>query len=349
MKFVVLVAALAMFAANDSMRLEAQASAGAPTLRTHSSLTLVDVIAENKKADPRTLELVTSLKQEDFRIFDNGHEETIKSFDSGRGARPISLWLIVQCSDDQPIAKHSMFMRGKTHFLAPALSQLAIDDAVGVAHWCDDGEASLDVPPGHDFDGSLAKVEEILNRPPRQANIRPGELAMQRMIQAILKETQESEPQRLPVFVFLYGDGAATDGDEAGRIAKDLLETSGVVYGLNDGRWPFDPSLVKRSQTTMDASQTIHLRPDRFFFLVHYYARKTGGEVYSVRDPQQFSVALEYILTQLHLRYTIGFRPSKIDGKRHALRVELSPHASERFPAVELRFRSEYIPSPSNN
>ncbi len=128
--------------------------------------------------------------------------------------------------------------------------------------------------------------------------------------------------------MFLYGDHCATYVDEADAILRDLLETSGIVFGINNNRVLFNSES----------------RSGQVFYLVHYYSRETGGEIYSTVDAKLFSNALDYILTQLHLRYTIGFKPKKLDGKRHTLKVELTPDARKRFPAAEPRYRPEYIP-----
>lgn len=302
------------------------------TIRVDSSLVLVDVIAENAKTALHTRALMTDLKQEDFQIFDNGHEMPISSFDIGadHATRPIALWLIVQCEQPLPVDWHSQFMQGKTSVLRPALDHLGSNDAVGVAHWCDDGKAVIDLQPGNDPDAALAKVEEVLAQKAILGENRAGELAMQKMIRLVLKNTHETTPARLPIFLFLYGDHCATETNEANAILRDLLETSGLAFGINNGGWYFDSRLLEGGGQTR--------------YLVHYYSIETGGEVYSAIDPKLFSNALDYILTQLHLRYTIGFKPPKLDGKRHALKVELTPEARKRLPGAELRYRPEYVP-----
>src|SRR2546429_7629986 len=55
------------------------ATAQAPTIRVQSSLVLVDVIGQ----DPKNGLPVQDFKKEDFRVFDNGNEVPIASFDSG--------------------------------------------------------------------------------------------------------------------------------------------------------------------------------------------------------------------------------------------------------------------------
>ena len=156
---------------------------------------------------------------------------------------------------------------------------------------------------------------------------------MQKMIRMILDNVHHTTPERLPVFLFLYGDHCATLVDEANRIIEDVLETSGIVFGMSDNGYPFDSQQM--------------FRDGKVFYLVHYYSPETGGQFYSTLDPRLFSAALDYILLQLHLRFTIGFKPLVVDGKRHTLKVELTKEAAKRFRGAELRFRQEYIPAAS--
>lgn len=349
MKAVVLVSAIVVLSVLPATRAHAQSSSSPPTLRVVSSLTLVDVMAEakEKKIGLSARESLTDLKREDFRIWDNGHEMPIESFDIGaeHATRSIALWLIVQCNDAEPPGHHSMFMHGRAGLLRPALGNLAAGDAVGVAHWCDSGEAKVDLPPGHDPDEALAKVEEILSeKPTTGTQTRAGELAMQRMIRLMLQNTNESVPQREPIFLFLYGDRCGTHAEEANSVATDLLESSAIVYGMNDGTsgLVYGAYGVNEALAPFDSRKIATVRMTRQ--LVHYYSGETGGAVYSDVSPKLFSDTLDDILRQLHLRYTIGFKPSKLDGKRHLLRVELTREAHKRFPGAELRFRPEYIP-----
>jgi hypothetical protein len=306
-----------------------------PTFRVDTQLALVDVVAEIKEKSLHTRALLTDLVKEDLRVFDNGHEMPIRSFDTGahHETRPIALWLIVQCNLGMAPEWASGFLRGKTQLLRPALDGLRKDDAVGVAHWCDNGTASLDLPSGQDPDAALATVDRLINEPLIEGQNRAGELAMQKMIHMILDNAHQATPQRLPIFLFLYGDHSGTFVDEADRIIEDVLETSGVVFGISDNGDHADPEQMFRN--------------GKVFSLIHYYSHETGGQYYSTIDPKLFSAALDYILLQLHLRYTIGFKPLVLDGKRHTLKVELTKKAAKRFPAAELRFREEYVPVPT--
>jgi hypothetical protein len=162
-------------------------------------------LPRSKRKSLHTRALLTELRKEDARVVDNGREVSIRSFDIGAHyeTRPIALWLVVQCNIGALPEWNSGFLRGKSGPLRPVLGGLHLDDAVGVAHWCDDGAASLDLPPGHDPDAALAMVDRLLGEPPALGENRAGEQAMQKMIRMILDNVHHATPERLPVFLFL--------------------------------------------------------------------------------------------------------------------------------------------------
>jgi hypothetical protein len=302
------------------------------TFHVDSRLVLVDVIPEfEDKSHARGL--LTDLKREDFRLFDNQQEVTIRSFDKGgtEGSRPIALWFIVQCPQGFTTSWASDFLRGDVRRLRPALNHLGQDDVVGVAHWCDNGDAAIDAAPGRDADAALAKVDELLKAKITHGENRSGELAMQKLVRMVVENVKEAKPDRLPVMVFFYGDHCATYPSEAQEIIKAVLENSGIIFGISDGRWPFD-------------SRHMMYTNGQIGYLVHYYSQETGGEYYTTPDPKLYSAALDYILAQVHLRYTLGFKPDSLDGKVHKLKLELTTEARSRYRDVTLRFRHEYLP-----
>jgi hypothetical protein len=143
--------------------------------------------------------------------------------------------------------------------------------------------------------------------------------------------TQAMSPARLPVFVFLYGDHSATYLEEAERIIQSLLESTGIVFGLTDR-----VAEANLAENLGAAGQISHL--------IHHYAVETGGQYLTVGNSEQLASALAYMLTEVHLRYVLSFKPAALDGKRHTLRVELTRSANKSFGHPDLRFRTEYIP-----
>jgi hypothetical protein len=304
-----------------------QTSAETPAIRVQSSLVLVDVIT----ADPRNGLPIRDLHKEDFQLFDNGQRVAIATFDAGAQfeTRPAIVWLVAICNEQGKTAGSANYF-GKEALFRPALDRLNPHDLVGVAHWCDNGETDLDLAPTEDRDRPIRALAETITPIAFQAGTSQadeiGEATFRKMIRLIIQDAHRRKPQPLPVIVFLDGDHTGQPIHELNQLVDDFLETTGIVFGIKDsgyGRmWPL---IGEQAQ------------------ILHYMAKHTGGE-YFTASPAEYSGALEQILTQLHFRYEIGFIPSALDGKRHALRLELTKQAREKHKGARLRFRIEYIP-----
>lgn len=174
-------------------------SVPAPTFHAGTSLVLVDVIAQNQKTGIP----VNTLQQQDFRLFDNNHEVSIATFDSGAhyGTRPVALWFVLICNEKNngPHGEYaSGGFLGKEIVFRPALNDLDKRDSVGVAHWCDNGDATLDLKPTLDGDAAIAALGQVLKPfdydtpPPSQR--RKGELALQKMVRLIIDDAHARNP-----------------------------------------------------------------------------------------------------------------------------------------------------------
>jgi hypothetical protein len=298
-----------------------------PAVHVQSSLVLVDVITQ----DPKSGMPVRNLKREDFRIFNDRREVSIESFDTGSHyqTRPIVVWLTVLCNEGGKIAGSREFS-GKEALFRPALEQLDKSDTVGVVHWCDNGEEHIDLMPTGDRDLAIRTLSTALKRIPfnigGNSNLL-GEDSLRRMIRLVLQDGQQRNPQPLPVFVFIYGGRGAQPYSEVDDLIGDILETSGIVFGIKDE----------------DQSNISPAGPNRRGHIFNYLAEQTGGQYFSAR-PEGYAAALEAILLQLHFRYQLGFIPPSFDGKRHEIDVRLSDEVREKHKGVRLRFRTEYIP-----
>jgi hypothetical protein len=304
---------------------QAGGSAQTPMIRAQSSLVLVDVIGQN----PRTGLPVRDFSRDDFHVFDNGREVPIATFDAGSATRPMIVWLTVICNE-QGIPGGSARFAGNEALFRSALGHLEQGDTVGVAYWCDNGETKLDLAPTHDSESSIRVLAEVLRPLSFEGGTSQsdavGEVTFRKMIRLIIQDAHRRNPQPLPVIVFLHGDHTGQPIGELNELVNDFLETSGIVFGIKDAR---DHRMVP-----LIGEQTQ---------ILHYMAKQTGGEYFSTA-PAGYSAALQAILEQLHSRYEIGFIPPAIDGRRHALRVELTKEAQAKHKAVRLRFRSDYIP-----
>jgi len=297
-----------------------------PVIRVQTSLVLVDVIGQSLKNGLP----VREFQKEDFRLFDNGQEVSIASFDAGArfNTRPVIVWLVVICNEGGNIGGPKEFV-GKEAYFRPALDYLEPHDTVGVAHWCDNGEARLDLLPTEDRDAAIRMLAEAIKPISFHAggdSDEVGAVSYRKTLRLIIQDARRRDPQPLPVIIFLDADYTGQARSELDKVVDDLLQTSGIVFGIKDEQAPWCCLLIGE-QTQIS----------------HYMAKQTGGE-YLKASAAGYSAALENILAQLHARYELGFVPPAIDGKRHKLRVELTKEARQKYKGVRLRFRREYIP-----
>jgi hypothetical protein len=310
-----------------------------PTFRTGTSLVLVDVFT----LDPKTGLPLNTLKREDFQVFDNGKRVPIVTFDSGAhyDTRPVALWLVTLCNMKDWGELGSGLFLGKSSLFRSALEHLDSHDSIGVAHWCDNGEAEIDLPHGHDAGKALAALEKSLdkrdfNHPVCSAQLenslcRQGEHALQRMLQLILKNARDTKPGPVPVIIFLHSDHTGMPAKEVEELVDNVLETSGIVFGIKNSSLPEWPT--HWNNTNERGS------------ILHYLSDETGGQYFKTPE-DLYATVLDDILLQLHFRYELGFKPPTIDGRRHKLRVELVGDAKAGHKSARLRYRPEYIPVP---
>ena len=278
--------------------------------------------------DPKTGLPVRDFKKQDFRILNDEKEVPITAFDSGADTRPVILWLVVICNEGGKVAGSAEYVGNEAMF-RPAFDHLDKRDTVGVAHWCDNGETQLDLPPTEDRGKPLSVLAETIKPIPFHTDgdsDAVGEVAFRKLIRLIIQDANRRNPQPLPVIVFLDGDHTGQPHGELDQVVNDFLETTGMAFGIKDTRAPRGPLFLIGEVAQIE----------------HYIAKKTGGQ-YLAAPPEHYSAALEAILTQLHSRYELGFAPPVIDGKRHQIRVELTKEARARHKGVRLRFRPEYI------
>ena len=133
------------------------------------------------------------------------------------------------------------------------------------------------------------------------------------------------------MIVFLYGDHSGMPEKAVDEMADDVLETSGVVFGITD--------------ITVGPSQSHWYRSQERGAIIHYIVAETGGQYFTVPE-NLYGTALDAILLQSHFRYELGFKPTVIDGERHTVQVEFVGEAKEKYSTARLRYRPEYIPTP---
>jgi len=310
-----------------AQNLRSTQDSAAPVFHISSDLVLVDVEAISS-ADGHP---INTLKRNDFRILDNGQPVSIKTFDTGEATRTLALWFVVQCNMRGWEAQGSGLFAGQVERFQPALLNLDKRDRVAVAHWCDDGQSQVDLPPTTNIEQTVTTLEGALApQPDKPSHGRSGELALQKTLQHIVNSTRLMPSERVPVIVFLHGDYSAMPRPEANQFIGELLATSAIAFGLRDSRSPRILSIgISGEQGSIG----------------NYIAKQTGGEYFSVK-PETYASGLNQILEQLHARSELGFAPSVLDGKRHKLQVTLTDHRMIPSKSVRLRYRAAYVAMP---
>jgi len=300
-----------------------------PTFQSSSSLVLIDVIAQDKKTGAS----FDQLKLDDFEVFDNDHPVKLASLDQGdMQMRPLSLWFVVICPERGWIDQGSGFFKDRVPLLTPAIAHLNQDDTMGVAHWCDNGNVTLDLAPTKNREAPLLVLEQVLQAPaidhPWPAPL--GQIALERMMQLIGDNARRTIPQPLPAIVFIHGDQTDLPEGRAQQMAEGLLATSAIVCGFNNGAiYIGDRDL---------------LNTDTRFNVIHFMAAETGGQVIAAKH-ESYADALARIVDELHHRYDLGFAPPAVDGKYHNLKVKLNEEARHKYSDLILRYRAGYVPA----
>jgi hypothetical protein len=289
------------------------------TIRATSPLVLVDVIARNKETGAS----IDHLIGDDLKLTDDSIQVPVFAFD--RSPRPITLWFVMICNQSNWFNEGSTFFAGKSYRLRPALEHLNADDRIAVAHWCDNGCATIDLPPTSNRDAALAAIENVLRRPANlPVGYGSGVFALQQMMRLISDITHTTKPRPTPVITFIHGDAMGMRQDYAQVVTEQLFEMSGIVYGINNGRYNGFWDRGSGQQR-----------------LAQFWSTETGGQLFAT-SKADYGGALEKIIQEAHARYQLGFVPQNLDGRWHRLRLELSDQAKERFRSISLRYRSGY-------
>jgi VWFA-related protein len=278
-----------------------QSQGQTPTIK--AEVNLVNIFATVRDKNKR---IVTDLKQENFKVFENDHEETI-SFFSKEMNLPITLGLLLDTSGSEQYMLGAIQDAG-ARFLHRVLRKG--DEAMVMSF-------DSDVDLLADFTDDRGILDRAINK--ARINIpgggyiagNPGPVGGQNMVGTALYDA-----------IYL-ACGEKLNG-EAGR--KAIV----IVTDAED-----EGSRVKLEEAIESAQKTdtvIHilLVADRHFGggrpdVAHKLAEETGGRMIVVNSEKKFEEAFDQISEELRSQYTIGYYPSNNnkDGKFRKIRVDV--------------------------
>ncbi len=302
-------AALAAGAAG-SLRRGAPAQAQQPqdkpgqgaTIRTQ--VNLVNIFATVRDKSKR---IVTDLKQEDFRVFEDNREEKIAFF-TKETALPITVGLMIDTSGSEQ-NRLPAEQEAASRFLARVMRKG--DEAMVISF-------DLDVDLLSDFTEDRAQLDRAIHRARIGAVgsggvVTPGPLP------------RSSEPNGTHFYDAVYL--ACTDRvvSEAGRKALVVI-TDAEDFG----------SKVRLEEAIEAAQRTdtvVHVllvrdpgqgsRPD----VAKKIAEETGGRMIEVSSEKKLEESFDQISDELRSQYTLGYYPSNTnhDGGYRKLKIEMAP------------------------
>src|SRR5271166_1687663 len=272
----------------------------APTIKAEVSL--VNLFATVRDKNKR---VVTDLKQEDFKVFEDGHEEKISFFTKEMNL-PITLGLLLDTSGSEQFMLGAIQDAG-SRFLHRVLKKG--DEAMIISF-------DTDVDLLADFTDDRGILDRAINKArintPGGGYIagNPGPVGGQNMVGTALYDA-----------IYL-ACGDKLNG-EAGRKAVVIVsdaEDEGSKVKLDDA--------IEAAQRTDTVLHVLFVADRRFGGgrpdVAHKLAEETGGRMIVVNSEKKLEEAFDQISEELRSQYTLGYYPTNTgkDGKFRKIRVE---------------------------
>jgi len=269
-------------------------------MRVDVKLVLVEAFVRDERG------VVDNLRQEDFRLFEDGAEQKIKHF--SRDELPLAVALVVDRSGS--VAPYMSELRRAAY---EALSQLKPGDQVALFSFASDVERLEELTTDR------RRVAE------RIASIRPG--GGTNILDAVFDAAYYlslAAPNRRRA-VILVSDNQGTVRGHAGQATtiRMALESSVSVYSI---KTPGEPTpAAMRIPVWLGGVGS-----------VRKITEETGGEILEVRRAGSLGTALASVISRLKTRYTLGYSPTNAarDGTFRKIDVALT----ERFGRAGLNY-----------
>ena len=249
--------------------------AGGFKVSVNVKMVLVDVVVRDRAGRQ-----IDTLSREDFRVFEDGVEQQVRSY--SRDALPLAVALAIDRSGS--VAPYIEELR---RIANRALQQLKPGDKVAL----------------FSFANTVERLEDLTTDRQRIANgiarIRAGGSTdiIDALFDATIYLARVAPDYRRAVI--LISDNQATVRPRAseGDTIRMAMETETVVYSLK----------------TSGESTPLSMRLPNIFIgmgSVHKVVQETGGEVIEVASVGMLDAALTAVVSRLRLRYALGYYPS---------------------------------------
>ncbi len=294
----------------------------------------------------RNGEYVNGLRPDQFRLFDNGREQSIRSVDVSY--TPISLVICIQSNS------HVQGLLPQVNKIGNLIAPLIIGDA---------GEAAVIA-----YDSRIRTLQDFTSDPDKITravkSIQPGSTPS-RMIDAVIEGTRllKTRPKTHRRVMLVVGETRDVSSEARLREALYFLQINNVVfYSVDMSRFMTSltaptpdprpdtlppamhpmPSLVAATPTTVE--QTYGTNGQRIEFMpmmveifrdvkaifkdnpVEAFTKGTGGSEFGFHNQRTLETAIESIGREVHSEYVITYTPSdttKLENGFHTIAVDV--------------------------
>ncbi len=268
------------------------ASTGSENFKLRVSVRMVQV---DTVVRDRAGRMIDNLKLEDFRVFEDGQEQTLGSY--SRDEMPLALALVVDASGS--VAPYIYELR---RIAQRTLAQLKGQDQVALFSFASDAERIVDLT------SDRRAIADGLNR------IHPGggTNIVDALYQAVNYLANAAPDSRRAVILISDNQSTVPSSAGEGETIRKALNSETVIYSIK----------------TAGDSGPVALRVPSIRFgggSVSKMCRETGGEIIDAARAGLMNAALEQVLTRLRLRYSVGYYSSSTErgGAFHSIEVRL--------------------------
>jgi VWFA-related protein len=291
----------AVFAAGSALRAQ-QPGQAPPTIRVGVDRVNVGVIVTDANGH-----FIEGLRQEDFRVFDNGVEQPVSGFLSNDD--PAQVLLLVESGP-------AVLFVGKSNVLAAdrLLANLAVQDRVAVASYSRTPELLFDFSP----DKALAQLAL------HSLNFMSGfaDLNLSSSLGAVV-DWLASVPGKKTIVLLCSGVDTSAASEWDHTLAK--LNTSDVRILAVSLSQSIRKPLKRRKLTPKEADDQAFLRQGfaQADSSLRQISAATGGRAYFPKDSEDFGRAYAEIAELVRHEYNLAFAPPSLDDRVHGLEVKV--------------------------
>ena len=277
---------------------------------------------------------VEGLRREDFRVFDNGIEQSLTGFAAVE--EPAQVLLLIE-------AGPAVYLLEGGHEWAAysLLNGLSADDRVAVVKYAEAPQAILDFTP--DKQAAAAALAQL------RFNLGFGSLNLSSSVSKVLEWLMSVQGKKT---IVLLSTGLDTSASDETAPALQQLKTSDVLLlavSLTGGLQ--NPQPVNKKKAPPKNSTQVTQQFEQADQLLKRMAESTGGRAHFPKNKNEFNSVYAEIAQLVRHEYSLAFAPPVRDGMVHSLEVRvnvpLTPTANAPVVSYRVDHRQAYLaPAP---